>query len=137
LNKKRRNRVSISVSVAAAALAFAGASFAPAAFARDRDSGPASEMASQLLPIRGGGDRQIAAARQADLTVSKAERVLVEIYVSGPADAAAAKLRKAGVSVRASADEPLPVVEGWVDATDLTSVAAMGVTTALRPVMGG
>ncbi len=122
------------VSVALVAFGLAAAS---GASARDAGPGPASELASQLLPIRGGGDRQITAARQADLTISKAGRVLVQVYVSGRADAAVRRLEESGMSVSATADEPLPVVEGRVPATDLAAVAALEVTTAVMPVLAG
>ncbi len=119
------------------ALLSVGLTLVPGASARDTGSGPAAELASQLLPVRGGNDEAIDLARQVDLTISKADRVLVQVYVSGPAESAVRRLREAGMSVKATADEPLPVVEGWVEASDLTSVAALGVSTGLRPVLGG
>ncbi len=115
----------------------AGLTVASGAQARDARSGAASDLASQLLPIRGGNDEAIDSARQVDLTISRAERVLVQVYVSGPAGAAADRLRAAGMSVKATAEEPVPVVEGWVKATALTSVARLGVTDAVLPVMAG
>lgn len=95
------------------------------------------ELGSQLKPLRGGSDTAIAAARQSDATISRAERVLVQVYVSGPADDAVARLQEAGVSVKATADEPLPVVEGWVPATALADLARLAFVSAVLPVMGG
>lgn len=95
------------------------------------------ELGSQLKPLRGGSDTEIAAARQSDVTISRAERVLVQVYVSGPADDAVARLQEAGVSVRATADEPVPVVEGWAPATSLADLARLGFVSAVLPVMGG
>lgn len=112
-------------------------SVASAAEAREAGSGAKAQLAGQLLPIRGGNDEAIDSARQADLTISRAERVLVQVYVSGPAEAAVERLRKAGMSVKATADEPVPAVEGWVEANALTSVARLGFTDAVLPVMAG
>ncbi len=126
--------VALLVSVALLAFGFVTASGAQA---RDGGSGAAADLASQLLPLRGGNAEAIESARQVDLTISRAERVLVQVYVSGPAEAAVQRLRDAGMSVKATADEPVPVVEGWVKATALTSVARLALTDAVVPVMAG
>ena len=126
--------VALSMSVVLVAVGLATAS---GASAREAGTGPAAELASQLLPIRGGNDAAIDAARQVDLTISGAERVLVRVHVSGSADSAVQTLREAGMSVKATAEEPVPVVEGWVKATDLSSVASLGVSTAVAPIVGG
>ncbi len=107
------------------------------AVAAERGPERISGLASQLAPIRGGDDRAIAIARGADLTISKAERVLVQVYVSGPVEQAAERLRMAGMSVKATAEEPLPVVEGWVQATRLGKFAGFGLTDAVMPVVAG
>jgi hypothetical protein len=141
LNQNRRNLIirgtrtvafSVSVFIAAAGLASASG-----ASAREARSGPVAELASQLLPIRGGSDAAIDTARQVDLTISGTERVLVRVYVSGSAEAAAETLRNAGMFVKATAEVPVPVVEGWIKATDLTTVAALGVSKAITPIVGG
>ncbi|MGA7434001.1 MAG: S8 family serine peptidase [Solirubrobacterales bacterium] len=120
--------------LAAAGFCLTGASTVTA---REARTGPAAELASQLLPIRGGNDMAIDQARQVDLTISRAERVLVQVYVTGDAESAGQRLRDAGMSVKATAEEPLPVVEGWIKADDLTSVATLGVSAAITPVIGG
>ena len=127
-------KVALSLPVALVVLGLAAAS---GASAREAGTGLAGELASQLLPIRGGNDAAINAARRVDLTISRAERVLVRVHVSGSADSAVQKLREAGMSVKATAEEPVPVVEGWVKATDLSSVASLGVSTAVAPIVGG
>ena len=127
--------VALSLAIALVAI---GLVAAPGASAREAGKGPAAELASQLLPIRGGNDAAIDAARQVDLTISE-----------GRAGARpglrlrhAPTLRSGGCAtpecrVKATADEPVPVVEGWVRATDLASVASLGVTTAVMPVLAG
>ena len=115
----------------------AGLATASGASARDARPGPAAELASQLVPIRGGDDAAIETARQVDLTISGAERVLVRVHVSGSADAAAQTLREAGMSVKATAEVPVPVVEGWIKATDLMTIASLGVSTGVTPIVGG
>ena len=109
----------------------------PAAGARDRQSNRLAELGSQLIPLRGGDDDAISAARGADLSVSRAEKVLVQVYVSGSLESATARLRQAGMSVKAVAEEPLPLIEGWLPATELASVAGSGFTDAVLPVTAG
>jgi hypothetical protein len=126
----------VALSLSAVLVAF-GLVAASGASAREARSGPAAELASQLLPIRGGSGAAIDTARQVDLTISGAERVLVRVHVSGSADAAARTLREAGMSVKATAEVPVPVVEGWIRATDLMTVASLGVSTGITPIVGG
>jgi hypothetical protein len=127
------------VALALALALFSAIGLAAASPAAARDAGPErlDGLASQLLPVRGGADRAIASARKVDLTISRAGRVLVQVYVSGSADAAVAPLRSAGMSVRATAEEPLPVVEGWVPAAKLAAVAALGTSNGVMPVLAG
>lgn len=110
---------------------------APGTLASQSDAAFIDELGSQLRPLRGGNDEAIATARQTDLTVSRAERVMVDIYVSGSADASVDRLREAGMSVTATADSPLPVVEGWLPVTSLGETAGLSVTDAVLPVIGG
>ncbi len=109
----------------------------PFASSRERQSDRLAELGSQLIPLRDGDEEAIAATRQADLTVSRAGRVLVQAYVTGPADRAAERLRSAGMSVEATAEDPLPVVEGWIPVERLTALAGLSVTQAVLPVTAG
>lgn len=115
----------------AAVLAFS----APVALAADHP-GPAylDELDSSLLSLRGGADAAIGDARRSDIRVSRADRVAVDVYVSGNANAAAARLRDAGMSVAATGASPLPVAEGWVPVTSIGDVAKLGVTSAMVPI---
>ena len=64
------------------------AGLAPVAVADERVS-VNDQLGSQLREVRGGSDAAIAAARQADVTISRAGKVLVQVNVEGPADAIA------------------------------------------------
>ena len=108
-----------------------------AAGASDGPPSVADQLGSQLRGLRGGSDEAIADARQADVTISRAERVLVQVNVEGPADVAAVALESEGMSVSATADEPIPVVEGWIPATDLAHFTKLPGVTAILPVIGG
>ena len=59
------------------------------------------------------------------LTLSPAGRVRVDVYVDDLA--AEAQLRAAGMSVDATASQPVPMVEGWLSAEALADVAEIGV----------
>jgi hypothetical protein len=93
-----------------------------------------NELDSSLIGLRSGSGSAIGQARQSDIRVSRADRVLVDVYVNGNANDAAAKLRDAGMSVTSTGEKPLPVAEGWVPATSIADVAKLGVTTAMIPV---
>lgn len=95
------------------------------------------ELGSALLPLRGGTEPALADGRRSGLTISRAGRVLSDVYVTGSPVAAAARLREAGMSVEATGARPLPVVEGWIPAPSLAAVAKIGATSAVLPVTAG
>src|SRR4051794_31161498 len=109
------------------------------AMAGDGPDGPGylQEVGSALLPLRGGNDDAIADARLNEVRVSRADRTVVDVYVSGPIDEAVAKLRAAGMSVGATATDPVHVVEGWIPVTDLGQAAKLGVSDAVVPAEAG
>jgi hypothetical protein len=76
-------------------------------------------------------------ARRDGLTVSRAERALVDVYVSGDVELAAERLRSVGMSVAAVADDPYGVVEGWLPAASLADAARLERTDAVMAVVGG
>lgn len=109
---------------------------APTASAEEA-AGPAfvDELAAGLQPLRSadGSDRSEAAA--AGLSIDDG-RVLVDVYVKGDPEDAAAKLRDLGMDVIATGAEPLAVVEGKLPLKALSASAKLGVSTALLPVAG-
>ena len=112
------------------------AGLAPVAVADERVS-VNDQLGSQLREVRGGSDAAIAAARQADVTISRAEKVLVQVNVEGPVAVSAATLASEGMQVSATADEPIPVVEGWIPAAELAEFTKLPGVTAILPVLGG
>ncbi len=87
--------------------------------------------------LRDGTGPALADGRRAGLTVSRAGRVLADVYVTGSPAAAAARLRAAGMSVMATGARPVPMVEGSIPAASLAGVARIGATTAVLPVIAG
>ena len=67
------------------------------------------------------------------LTLSPAGRVRVDVYVDDLA--AEAQLRAAGMSVDATASQPVPMVEGWLSAEALADVAEIESVTGVVPVL--
>jgi hypothetical protein len=94
------------------------------------------QLASQLQPLLERDDGDLARARGAGVTVERG-RVLVDVYVDGRLGSAVDALEGAGMSVEATATDPLPVAEGWIPADRLAAGARVGASRAILPVMGG
>lgn len=76
-------------------------------------------------------------AQAAQLVVTPGERTLVDVIVTGDADAAAARLRAAGMDVRATADgPPQAMVEGYVAVDRLDAIARVAGVIGVQPVQG-
>jgi hypothetical protein len=120
------------VAITAGTLAVA----APGATAAEAP-GPAyvDRLADQLQPLRDAAPGDAAAGRDDGLTIAGGA-VQVDVYVDGDAGDAAGALRAAGMQVDATAESPLPVAEGWVPLDALATVARLGRTDAVVPVLG-
>lgn len=80
-------------------------------------------------------NRPPAASDTAGLTVTPAGRVMVDVYVDGPLDAARAALERAGLDVVATSDrEPQRLVSGWLPPAAAPGVAALDATRAVLAV---
>ena len=79
--------------------------------------------------------RPLAAADTAGLTVTPAGRVMVDVYLEGPLDAARAALERAGLDVVATSDRaPQRTVSGWLPPASAAGVAALDATRAVVAV---
>lgn len=95
------------------------------------------KLDSHLIQIRGGDDAAISAARAQDLTVSRAERVLADVYVTGDLTDAAGALDREGMVIAATGGQPVQALEGWIPVESLGEVARLATTSAVIPVAGG
>ncbi len=104
---------------------------------RGAEAGYTDEIGSALLPLRSGSDAAISAGRQAQMRISRAGRIVADVYVSGDIAVATERLRAAGMSVVATATDPVPVAEGWIPLDRVDAVAQLARTDAVLPVPAG
>ena len=128
---RRGGSFSGAIVLAASALALAASASAEEA------AGPAfvDELAAALQPLRSADGGDLSKAAAAGLSIDDG-RVLVDVYVKGEAEDAAAKLRDLGMDVVTTGAEPLAVVEGYLPLAAISASAKLGVSTALLPVAG-
>ena len=112
----------------------------PGASARTT-AGPDGKLHSRVLELvadQGQGRPLQPQGQAAGLRVDGAQRVLVDVYVDGQADQAAALLRQAGMEVEAATNKaPVHMVEGWLPVAAARRAAALGSVRAVVPVAGG
>jgi hypothetical protein len=114
----------------------AACALAPAADAADADASAADKVGSQLLPLLESGVDGADQAGDAGATIERG-RALVDVYVRGGLDRAVDRLEAAGMTVQATATEPLPVAEGWIPVDQVAAGARLTSTRAVLPVIGG
>ena len=118
------------------ALAAIALALSPGAAIGAEGGASASELGSQLQPLRTADRGEVGTARRAGVTI-EGGRALVEVYVSGGLGSAERILERSGMKVAATARNPLPVLEGWLPLDRLGAGARLGATDAILPVMGG
>jgi hypothetical protein len=109
---------------------------AQAARAADPVPSVADKVGSQLQPLLLSGADAADQVRDAGARV-EGGRALVDVYVGGRLDPAVDRLEAAGMTVEATATDPLRVAEGWIPADRLAAEAALASTRAVLPVIGG
>ncbi len=107
----------------------------PTAGANGKGDGVGSALRDLQAAARSGDVK--AAAGDALLDVTGNERVMVDVFVTGPLRDAVSDLRANGMQVLATATQPLPVVEGRLPLARLDAVAALDVVQGVQPVVGG
>ncbi|MEZ5119694.1 MAG: S8 family serine peptidase [Candidatus Nanopelagicales bacterium] len=97
-------------------------------------------VGSALRALQGtkarGGDVKRAGA-DALLDVTRNERVMVDVFVTGSLPDAVAGLEVNGMQVLATSERPLPVVSGRLGLVRLDPVAALDFVRGIQPVVGG
>ena len=108
---------------------------APASADAKGDTVGSALRALQATKARGGD--VTGAASDALLDVTRNERVMVDVFVTGSLPDAVARLEANGMQVLATSERPLLVVSGRLGLVRLDSVAALDFVRGIQPVVGG